>query len=576
MNLRTTLALLALLAALAAAVLWQRGREADELDLQRRLFEGVEAERVVALRVDHLARGYNLRLERDGEGRWYLTDPLAYPAAPELVQLLLEDVATAVSVRVPAEEQGAEELGFTPPTAVLEVEELLEDGSSRRTKVELGAPDPDRMRLNVRVDGEYRRCLVRLHTTLDRDADDFRSRRVLSIDPRSVVEVVRTGVMKLELDEPPVDTELFAYQDGPRWQATRPLAAALAPLDLGVVVVGAARIRVQTFVEDEPPDLARYSLDPPGMRLELRAATGEREVLLLGRRGSRPPWFLMREGFPHVWSVDGGDVERLMLPAREMYDRRLLRVLREDVDGLVLESGERRLELLREERGWSLGGRGEDGAPFGPLRADAARVDDELARLEALEFRLPEGDLAPEFEAAARIEVRVGGEALGGSLSAPRPDGTVLFRRDGDELALVGEGWLLDLVGVGARELRDRQLLGLTENELRGLELVGPGGLEAAFVRDGKGIWRREGAREEALELLPLLDALVYLKAERFAGREGTLEAPLTVRFLRHGGEPVEVRVGLLDGECAALLGGEHAVLQVADLHPRLSALLGE
>jgi len=576
MNLRTTLGLLLVLAALAGAVLWQRGREAGELDLQRRLFEGVEASRVVAIRVDHIERGYVLRLERDGAGRWFLTDPIAYPAAPELVQLLLEDVAMAVSVRVPEAEQGEEELGFAPPRAVLAVEEALPGGERRRTQVELGAPDPDRTRLNVRVDGEYRRCLVRLRTTLDREADEFRSRRVLTIDPRAVVEVVRTGVMKLELDEPPVDTTLTAYQDGPRWGAVQPVAAQLSPLDLGVIVVGAARARVQTFVEDDPPDLARYSLDPPGMRLELRTAEGESEVLLLGRRGSLPPWYLMREGFPHVWSIDDGDAERLMLPAAELYDRRFLSALREDVDGLRLEARGRALELARGERGWTLTGRRADGSPFGPLRADAARVDDALARLEGLELAALEGDLTPAFEPAARLEVTVGGEPRGAVVGAPRPDGSLLFRRDGDELVQVAEPWLLELAEVPLDELRARELLGITENELSGLELEGAGGRAARFVRDGRGLWHRDGRREEALELLPLLDGLVFLRAERFLGPEAALEAPLVVRFLRHGSPPVELEVGRAEGGAAARVGGEVSLLREAALHEGLQALLGD
>ena len=576
MSLRTTLGLLLLLAGLAGVVLWQQGREGDELALQRRLFEGVEVSRVVAIRVDHIERGYNLRLERDEGGRWYLTDPVAYPAAPELVQLLLEDVAGAVSVRVPAAEEGEEELGFAPPSAVLSVEEALPGGERRRTELELGAPDPDRMRLNVRIDGEYRRCLVRLRTTLDRDANDFRSRRVLTLDPRAVVEVQRTGVMKLELDEPPVDTLLSAYQDGMQWVSSLPVAAQLSPLEVGVIIVGAARTRVETFVEDAPPDLARYSLDPPGMRLELRTATGDTEVLLLGRRGSKPPWYLMREGFPHVWAIDSGDAERLMLPAAELYDRRLLSVLREDVDGLVLEAAGTRLELARSGETWTLTGTRPDGDSLGPVLADAGRVHDELARLEAVELALLEGPADLRFQEAARLEVRVGGESRGVSVGAPRPDGTVLVRRDGDELAYAGESWLLELARTPVGELRSRQLLGLTENELSGLELVGDSGASASFVRDGRGLWHRGKEREEALELLPLLDGLVYLVADGFPEASEELERPVSLRFLRHGLEPVTVLIGGLGEGSGALVGGELARLRKPGLHQGLLGLLGE
>ena len=43
-------------------------------------------ERVKSVRIEHLERGVVLELERDAQGRWFLTDPLEYPAQGALIR----------------------------------------------------------------------------------------------------------------------------------------------------------------------------------------------------------------------------------------------------------------------------------------------------------------------------------------------------------------------------------------------------------------------------------------------------------------------------------------------------------
>lgn len=574
MNAKTTLVLLLVLGLLGGAIFWQQDREEGTLDLTRRLFEGVATERVVALRVDNIERAYNLRLERDASGNWFMTDPIAYPAAPEIVKLLLEDVAGAQAVRTPEAEWGATNLGFDPPRVVFSVEERLDDGTSRTSVVELGAPDPDRMRVNVRQDGEYYRALARLYSTLNQELEGFRARRVLTIDPRSVVEITRSGKLLLELGEETVDTEFVAYLDGFRWFGVQPKRALLSPLDVGIVVVGAARLRVASFTEDEPRDLVRYHLDPPDMRLDFKTVDGTTETLLIGRLGNKPPWYMTRVGAPHVWAVDDADMERLMYPVTEMYDRRFMRVLREDVDGLLLAAGGKELALRRSTTGWTVAA-GSGAA----LIADVRVIDDALARLEDLEFGLLPEDAAPPFVPVATLAVEIAGERLGGAVTEPLElEGVegevVLFRRDGDELLFAADPWMLELARRPFTEFRSKELLQLTENELSGLHLTDAAGRTASFERDGQGLWHREGEEAEAVALLPLLDSLVYLKADAFVAPATPLEDALTVRYERFKQVPLELTVGGLEGGSAARVGGEVSTLKVADLHARLQALL--
>lgn len=575
MNLKTTGLLVVLLALLGAAIWWQTRSEERDRAVEVLLFGGADPQLVDTIRVENISRGYNMRLERDSSGRWFITDPFRYPADRASVRALLEDVGGARGL-VPGEERWTDaELGFDPPRIVIEVDERRPEGS-RTHRVEIGAPDLDRVRLNLRVDGRHLRALVRLYTTLDHILDDFRSRRAMTVTGDEVLEVHRVGKVQFEVEEEQQDLELHAIRDGAAWRATSPWRALLAGLDVGIVVYGASRLRVQRFVEDEGAELGDYGLDYPLARIDL--VTRERtEVLLLGRKGMGGAWFAKRQDAPYVWSIDPESALRLLYPTEAMVDRHFMRARRQDVAGLRLDPGAG-AEVLLERAGeaWRVSA----GGP--PLPADARRVGDELARLEALE--LGHLDQALRAELFARppvlpmeIRVEVGGESLGGRLGRA-PGGELVFQRPGDDLFLLAPDWLAELAATPAVEFRSKQLLDLVENRLTRLRIAGAAG-ERAFTRDGRGLWHPEGEEREAEELLALLDPLIFLKAEGYPESAPELEAPLELVFEDFEGGETRLRIGAgtLDGRPASLveMGGVVAELQRAELHGELVALLG-
>ena len=587
MKFRTTLILLALLALVAGAVtydeLWRSWLGETEVEAGTRLFPAADASFVDRIRVDQIERGYTMVLERDSQGLWYITDPIEYPANAALVTTLLEDVNAAKGLGVPAAEQGERELGFDPPRVVLEVREMRPEGPVVH-QIEIGATDLDRIRVNVRRDGRYLRTLVRLFTTLNKPLQDFRSLRAMTIAGEQVVEIQRTGRVQLEQDEDSIDLGLSAFRDGRAWRANLPWRSLLGALDVGVVVFGATRLEVQSFVEDEVRDLSIYGLDRPEVRLELKAGDGRGETLLLGRTAVGQPWFVKREDAPFVWSVDPENVLRLLYPFEAMVDLRFMRVLRREVDALRLSvPGRGELRVLREAGGWSVVRVLPGGESSAPLVADARLVDEALGRLEGLELA-PPGDggatlVDPELLGSA-LYLEVAGETLGGRLSAPGASGEhegVVFQRSGDELQLLGEAWLAELCARPLEEWRSRLLVRLVEQETKALELEREGQL-LRFERDGRGLWRRAGEEREAAALLPLLDPLIYLKAGEFLAEDTPLVDPIRVRFERFQGEPVEFLLGgtpagEAGGPSRARVAGELSTLQVADLHPRVAAL---
>lgn len=585
MNRATLLALALLFALLGGVAWWQLERErSGAFVVEVPLFEDLSREEVQAFVIDNLERTVQVRFESRG-GEWWIVDPLETRADRGVIERLLEIVEHHQGLVVPAGEADPRALGFEPPRVVLDVI-ALRGGRELRQRVELGRRDLGERGVYARVRGRIVRTLASLDTQLDKNVEDYRSRRVLELAAESVVEVHRVGRFQPALEAEPIDQTLSALREGASWRLMRPYEALLDPLAVVVLVAGATRLHVERFVEDLPPDLARYGLDQPQVSIEVVDSLGRRNTLHLARRGFEGDWFATREDRRAVWTLAQEDTAPLFLPVETMFDSLILRLAREEIDGLRLESPERDLRLARGPRGWTVSARVAGEASFGPPRAaDARRVEALLARLEGAELEafLP-GLPFPEDAPRLAVWVEARGHTFGGRLGPEAPDlqgrPARLFQRHGDEvLALVGT-WCEDLARTPLETLLDPRLVTIEEIHLSALRLEGPAG-RLRFVRDERGHWRREGTQAEALDLLPLLDPLLFLRAAEHleAPAAAALEQPLTVVFERTDGGEEFYTLGLGAGpdgapRAEALVGDVRAVLRERDLHRRLRALL--
>lgn len=597
MNIKTTLLLLVMLALLGGGIWWQKQTEVADRDVDVALFGDIDVSQVRRIRIDNIERSFNLRLESDSSGVWYMTDPISYPADVATVRALLEDVSSARALVLPKDQWDAKALGFDPPRIVIEVEAEGDEGVEV-CRVEIGAPDMDRIRLNVRVGDRYLQGLVRLYTTLNHILDDFRSRKVMTLVGEEVIEVHRSGSVQFEVDEEPQDLEMNAILDGQEWRALSPRRALLGGLDAGVLVYGASRLRARSFVLDEEGDLAPYGLDRPVARIDLKTARGLKETLLLGRRDMQGSWYVKRLEAPFVWSIEPQSALSLLYPTEEMYDRIFMRALRRDVSSLRLlwESSDPLAgpssELLVEASpdGWTVRG-ARNGAALGPaLPADERRVEDVLARLEGLELGLFPADvpqpLPAELADGPRLDgailLQVGNETLGGRFgrvaSGDLARAGLIFRRAGDEVLYVAEDWMEELIQTPIDEFRAKDLVRLMENRLTGLSIRSEE-KSKVFERDSKGIWHEAGQSSEAKQLLPLLDPLIFLKAQSFEIGEAEMSQVIELRFERFEAEPLVVRLAPLealdeDPRTLAEVGGALSILKVGGLYRDLEQLL--
>ena len=65
----------------------------------------------------------------------------------------------------------------------------------------------------LRRDGRFLRTLLRIGTTIDRSRNDYRSKRVLNLDPTHLVEVNRSGSVQFDPVDGPIPLRLNAIRE---------------------------------------------------------------------------------------------------------------------------------------------------------------------------------------------------------------------------------------------------------------------------------------------------------------------------------------------------------------------------
>lgn len=542
--------------------------------------------------VDHTLTETYLGFEREG-GSWRMVDPVPYAADPAALKALLSALDQPARF-VPESEVEAFEASFRPPRATVRVQARAESGESEELLIELGALDVDGMSQHARARGKTFRILRNLDTALDRPVTDFRSRRVLRIDPEQIVHFERTW---LNEEENYPEFSFVAERRGPGWQLLAPRRATLDPFGTLLWLKGISRARVGDFVWDPPtdrevldmaPPLERFGLDVPEVEFKWATASGIEERLLLGKHPATGRWFAMHAGSQHVWGLDGEGNGPLFEHWIEFADRALVRAFRDDIQSLVLLQGPRTVRLERDGQGWGLFTL-EDGAEaiaLGP--ADPRRVDELLGVLEnsavsewdlELDARslfpagMPRFGYRVEYARALADSPTIGwfGEEL------PTEDGRLVhaFARPEDALAGYVPVELVEAFGVEAEELRTRELWSLEEVQLSSLELR-HGDRTLAFERTQQGTWRRAGTERSATELIGVLDPLLFLRAEELLPEvPGALEDPVLVRFSGARGLEHLCTIGKAPGGGSLLVvGGGAALAAQRDLHAKLLALL--
>lgn len=590
MSPKTLLVLLAAVLVLGGAVWWTQTRQArDAREGDVALFEGVESARIRALVIENVARGQHLRIERSPAGGWVITDPAQANADTALVELVLKSALERRGTPVPESEADAAKLGLAPPASVLALEELV-DGETRVQRAEFGAVDPDGERVAVRVRGRLVRVWRDLANTLARDADDFRSHQLLSLDAREIIEIHRTGTLTLP-DGREIDANFDAFADGGLWRATAPVKGQLDPLGMSIWTSALSRLGIASYADFGTSPLANFGLEPPEVTLSIGTAASTLPLLRFGRANHdrNGDWMCSVAGDPHVYAIDPGAIGLLTAGVDDLLDHRLLRLTRNAIDGFRLDNVRGALEVALQRKIWRVRVQPRGMSEWGPWQdAERARVEDVLNQLDRMEFSRFDrsATLAPSAVESA-IHVRAGSVEQGGVLGKPfagAQGGTAVhFLRDGDGVVALADARLAEIANTEVEQLLSLRVVELVEVTLRKLTIGDDVRKDKAYLHNAQGVWVNPGVETEARELKGLLDQLLFPRAERHLTLAERVEATgiIGVMFAEDDGALVGYRIGrVASGPLAGrvvYLNDElrQSLAPDATLYEQLDALLG-
>lgn len=593
---RTTLLGLVVLVVLLGWLWLQKEREileggprVDEVAL----CPGLETELVRAIRIDNLERSVQVKLERDTAGRWFLTDPVPYPALAALVRTLLTTLETARGE--PAREVDVHEVGLDPPRAVVECV-LGGAGGERTIRVELGGEDvvPDRIFARVpghpgaeAAGGDVFRTTRALANTLDRIPDDYRDRRATSLPATEVTALRRRGQVYIAEYGGRVNLDFDALSESDGWKRVTLPTVTLDPTAIGLLVRGAAELQVDGFADDSPTDVAIYGLAEPAFTVELQALRGSPVVLCFGHPATERDvdvaeldWFCQREGYAHVWRVRAQDVNLLVRPAELFFDQRVLRVLRDDVASVELVGGGAKRVLARAKDGWTV--REGDG-PVYP--GDPGAVEEVLAILEREELGEHLVDQAFQAEdpplsvtVVLRNDARQGGQI--GRAARDERSGAQgrMYLRLGDEVAALVDDDVVEVCNRPLDAFRARSAHHVQESSVRSIELA-HGDRRYVFVNAGDNRWRPQGQTLDAPDdFVQSLEQLLHPPVKRWldAAAPAADEETIAVVVQPTAGEALRFTLGRTADGAATCTGadGERAEIEPA-LIERLLRLFG-
>ena len=588
MNRWTPIVLLLLVAAAGWALYASVGHDVQkQVEQEQALFPGFDAGRVRVILAEHVARDWRIRIVRTARGGWALTDPSAVPANSWQIDHLLQVALSAHGAQVPGSERDPVQLGFNPPRMVLSIQEEL-DGKTREARVEVGGLDAARKHVNVRVRGLYLRVLRDLDTALDRQLDDFKTALALEFPISDVVRITRHGTLREGASAPEAsEMELALSEDG--WRCEKPAGVQLDPALVGAWLQGLAALQHSGYFDELGAPLSKFGLDQPELRIELQLRDGTKEALSLARPGHADGqvWYGVRESLGIVWGLEQYRALAVGWPLENLLDARVLRARRGDVTTITLNTGAGELYFTHQGKLWhvALRRKGEK-ALDKPLVADASKIEDLLGLLEKAElvdYRLDES--VPETPEAPAVWVAVGGLTQGGWFGGEEQarDGSarVRYQRRGESACSLAPRELFEAIRRPIESYWSTKLADIEEHGQVSLALGDEAGHDLRYEHNALGTWSRVGSSVEAKELYGVLDALCFLRAERYLSPRTDLPwtDTLTIEFANAVGQKQKILIGrsreAKPGEEVEIVYDAHrAVAKDQDLHARLVKIL--
>jgi Domain of unknown function (DUF4340) len=486
MSWKTTLGLIVVAALLGGYYYWYEVKGGEQRKAAEEATQRIFQLKKDAIEAVTISRGQEvIKLAKDANDGWMLVEPVRAKTDERTVDEVLDGLVEGKRDKVIAEQAAdVSEFGLKEPAIV--VQATVKDVNTPIT-LNIGARTPTMGGYYAR-EGEQSKVLMvpnSLYSKFDKSVFNLRDKTVLALDQAQVKRVeVQQG-----------DQVIAVESEGDKgWKMVTPLEAKADKAKVNDLISAVNAAKVKEFLDDAPPDLAKYGLNPPRWRLTFAIGDdrAEKSLLLGGEDTAKSGLNAKRAAMDNVFLVETKLLEKLPKQASDWRDRALIAVKRDDMERVEIRDGDSTLEVACVENcGKIPDDRWQLKQPL-QTKADAVKVRTLLRNLEELKAKSFPSEAPTELgpyglePPAAQIDIWLKEKAEPVTILLGREDadqgGRYLMVAGRPAVYLIEAKDSADLLKT-APELRDFKLLAFKARDIRKIEVIQP---DATVVLEGE------------------------------------------------------------------------------------------
>jgi hypothetical protein len=274
-----------------------------------------------------------LQKEKDS---WKLTSPLETKADKSTADSLASDITMAKSERT-IEEPNLKWKNFGLNPAAVKLTAKLSDGKIH--ELEVGDKDFSSSSVFARIPGQNKVLVLSsmLHTDATKKLFDFRDKNVVEFqrDQLKALHIVTKG------------KEYIFEKTGDDWIVKKPFESRGDNTEINSIVSDLEFARAEEFVDSPSPDLKRYGLASPAMRVDLFLGDNRaRKALLIGNK-VESQFYAKDESRDVIFKVKEDLQKKLDFEGSKIRDKKVVRFERANVRQIDIKLADKDFSFFR-------------------------------------------------------------------------------------------------------------------------------------------------------------------------------------------------------------------------------------
>src|SRR5450759_2891769 len=164
-------------------------------------------------------------------------------------------------------------------------------------------------------------------------------------------------------------------KQGAAWQVMQPAPVPADEAELSGITSNLASLEVQRVVDDQPTDLKQYGLDPARIEVRFTFAGKEQKLLLGQKTPTGTDLYAKVPDKPRVFLVSSYLESTFNKSSFDLRDKTILKIDREKVDHLEIDTPERTLMFAKQGADWRITSAADARADFGGVEGIIGRLN---------------------------------------------------------------------------------------------------------------------------------------------------------------------------------------------------------